>query len=315
MRIFDISKIHPLGQLLVLLAFIVAGTMISWFLLMIISVLMFESDISSLMNLSANVVGNISQLKFIQGVVQIGTMLFPPLLFAYFYGEKRFKILTLNRPRSFIVVVFALLLPFIILPLISLLAEWNMSIKFPEFMEAFEHHAWAMEKQAEILTNAFLKVDTFGGFAVNLLIMAAIPALAEEFLFRGCIQQILWRWFRNAHWAIVVTAIIFSAVHGQMFGFFPRFVLGLMLGYLMFTCNSIWASVIAHFVNNGTIVLIAFLSSKGLILTSYETFGSMENSLAAGLGSTVVTLAVFYFLWRRKQKHDATCCYTDSWFG
>src|SRR3546814_13936990 len=92
-----------------------------------------------------------------------------------------------------------------------------------------------MRTQEEVmkdLTNVFLKADGWGGFFVNMLVIAVIPAIGEELMFRGALQKILTNWTRNAHWAIFLTAFAFAFIHFQFFGFLPRFMLGMLFGYL-----------------------------------------------------------------------------------
>ena len=78
--------------------------------------------------------------------------------------------------------------------------------------------------------------------AMNLFTIALIPAIAEEFIFRGVFQNIFNNLFRSHHSAIWVTAFLFSAIHFQFFGFIPRFILGLAFGYLYFWGRNIMAA-------------------------------------------------------------------------
>jgi membrane protease YdiL (CAAX protease family) len=185
---------------------------------------------------------------------------------------------------------------------VGMLHEWNNAIQFPAFLASLEQKLRNMEDVAAKMVEVFLWAETNWGLLLNLLVIAVIPAFAEEFLFRGVIQNVFKRWFHNVHWAVIVTALIFSAVHGQFFGFLPRFALGLMLGYLFVTMNSIWAPIIAHFVNNGTAVVVAFLESKGIIETTAEEFGTMQNAEFWGLISAAATALIFYLLWKRNEK-------------
>ena len=84
-------------------------------------------------------------------------------------------------------------------------------------------------------------------------------------MFRGCLQTILLKWMRNKHTAIWITAILFSAFHMEFFGFLPRLLLGALFGYFVAWSGSIWPSVWGHFVNNGTAVIVTYLSQHKLI--------------------------------------------------
>ena len=305
MKVFDFSRFHPFGQLSLLLAFVIAGYCIfSFFMLLFGMTFLKEADLGEIFSLSSDSPGNfLSFLKWMQGFVQVGIMLIPALIFAYFYGKKPFKMLKINKTNPSWAIWIAIVIPFIVLPLVGVLAEWNNAMKFPAFLASLEQYLRNMETSAAEMTKIFLHAETVQGLLLNILIIAIIPAISEEFLFRGVLQNIFKQWFRNIHWAVIVTALVFSAVHGQFFGFLPRFVLGLMLGYLFVMTRSIWAPTIAHFVNNGTATIVAFLQSQGVIETSAEEFGTMKNAEMWGLISAAATVAIFYLLWKRNEKN------------
>jgi hypothetical protein len=93
---------------------------------------------------------------------------------------------------------------------------------------------------------------------LNLVIIALTPAIAEELIFRGVFQRIFYNLFRSGHMAIWFTAFLFSTLHFQFFGFIPRFILGLVFGYLYFWSGTLWLPVISHFVNNAFPVVLAY---------------------------------------------------------
>jgi membrane protease YdiL (CAAX protease family) len=210
--------------------------------------------------------------------------------------------LKINKIKPYWRIGIAIILPFVLLPLTGALYEWNNAMKLPDFLASLEQYLRNMEDAADEMTTLFLHAETGWGLLLNILIIAVIPAISEEFLFRGVIQNIFKQWFRNVHWAVIVTALVFSAVHGQFFGFLPRFALGLMLGYLFVTTRSIWAPVIAHFINNGTAAVVAFLESKDIVETSAEEFGTMKNAEMWGFIGAAATVAIFYLLWRRNRR-------------
>ena len=304
MKKFDFSRFHPFVQLLILMAFVVAGFCVSSFVMMAVGLFVLGgTGLDATSSLSTDSPENVRLfLKWMQGFIQISMMLIPALVFAYFYGDRPLKMLYINKLKHYWRTLTAMALPFIVLPLAGLLNEWNNAVQFPDFLVSLEQYLRNMETSAEAMTKVFLWAETNWGLLLNLLIIAVIPAISEEFLFRGVIQNIFKRWFRNVHWAVIVAALVFSAVHGQFFGFLPRFVLGLMLGYLFVTMNSIWAPVIAHFVNNGTATFVAFLESKGIIETTAEDFGTMQNAEIWGLLSAAITVVIFYYLWKRKER-------------
>jgi membrane protease YdiL (CAAX protease family) len=133
------------------------------------------------------------------------------------------------------------------------------------------------EKAAARLTELFLQGNTLKDLAVNFTMIAILPALAEEFLFRGVLQRMLSEWTRNQHAGIIIAAFVFSFVHFQFFGFLPRFLLGIYFGYLLFWTGSLWVPVIAHLANNGMAVIYYHFSPEKIGSTKLDTIGTQSD--------------------------------------
>jgi membrane protease YdiL (CAAX protease family) len=115
-----------------------------------------------------------------------------------------------------------------------------------------------MEDQTEKLVRLWLDNDSLWILAVNVILIALVPAISEELIFRGFLQTLLSQLVTNKHIAVWCTAIVFSAIHMQFEGFFPRVILGLVLGYLMLWSGNIAYPMIAHFANNAVQVILQF---------------------------------------------------------
>ena len=170
------------------------------------------------------------------------------------YADGRYWLLGLIA-----VVVFLLLMP-----LNDFLTWWNSSWHFGAFENLIRSYADAATGTVEKL----LSLTTTGDLLLQLLVVALIPALCEEFFFRGAIQQTLQSWFGNDHVAIIVTALFFSLAHGDAYGLVPRFLLGLVLGYLFFLSGSMVVNVCAHFFNNAIVVVMYYLFHVGVLSQS-----------------------------------------------
>ena len=115
-------------------------------------------------------------------------------------------------------------------------------------------------------------MDSLLDLGINLILIAIIPAVGEELLFRGYLQESFSKWLQNAHLAIIFSAFLFSAIHLQFHGFFPRFILGILLGYLFFWSGSIMIPIFAHFVNNALVVIFSYTSFINYSsVTDYKT--------------------------------------------
>lgn len=169
----------------------------------------------------------------------------------------------------------------------SVIIEWNANVVFPDFMKAFGEWARETEARAEELTKFFTQFSSPVDFLLGLFVIAVLPAIGEELVFRGMLQPELNRLSGNQHIAIWVSAIIFSAFHMQFFGFVPRMLLGALFGYLYVWSGNLLIPMLAHFVNNGFSVLMMYLYQIGIITTD------LESPEAAPWPAVIIFTAVF----------------------
>ncbi len=213
-----------------------------------------------------------ASLKWLQLLQTLGTFLLPPIICAAIWDKqhKPLSWLQLNKGVDKGQVVVAIILMIGAIPAINLLADLNSRIELPESLDFIEQKLKAYEASAALLTERFLKADNAWQLLLNIGLMALLPALAEELSFRGTLQQIL----GSKHMAIWITAIVFSAIHMQFYGFIPRMLMGAAFGYVFVWTGSLWIPVVMHFTNNGIAVL------------AYYIFGT-ENSYADTIGAGV----------------------------
>ena len=217
-----------------------------------------------------------SSLKWLQCIQSMSLFLFPALLCAWWWdGDHRpFRWLRMDRMISWHVVGLAALVMVCAIPGINLLADLNNRIVLPECLSSLEQFFRQMEEEAALLTKRFMQADNVWVMMINMGLMAVLPALAEEMSFRGVLQQLLGG---RRHVAIWLTAVIFSAIHMQFYGFVPRMLMGALFGYVFVWTGSLWVPIVMHFVNNGMAVLVYYiLSSKGVAMdTNYaDTLGA-----------------------------------------
>jgi membrane protease YdiL (CAAX protease family) len=241
-------------------------------------------------------------LKYLQIAQSVGLFIIPPFILAWLYHDHIPEYLYLDKTVDFASVLLVFVLFFAAAPFINFIGELNGNMRFPEWMAGIEDWMKNAEEQAEMLTRAFLKVDNPGGLFFNLFMIAVLPALGEELLFRGVIQKIFIQWTKNVHWGIWISAILFSALHLQFYGFIPRMLLGVAFGYMLVWSGSIWLPIAAHFFNNGIAVVAVYLIDKGLLSPEIETFGANGESLYFTLASIVLT-AFLLFMVKKQNKH------------
>lgn len=243
---------------------------------------------------------NLAVLKYFQTVQAIGMFIVPPLILAYLFQGNILSYLYLDRSSTASTFLLAAVLMFAIAPVINFMGEWNSNMSFPEWMSGIEQWMRNSEDQATEITEAFLNVKTIPGLAFNLFMVALLPAIGEELMFRGLVQKIFTRMTQNTHWGIWLSAILFSAMHVQFYGFVPRVLLGALFGYMLVWSGSMWLPVLGHFINNAFGVIGMFLIHNGMISSEVEDYGSTENSYYAAILSLFV---VVFLLWQIKRQN------------
>ena len=248
--------------------------------------------------LCANYLNNMVVMKWLQLIQTVFTFVLPAFLLAHFVGQG-ISYLKFTPIRSSLMWLGVILLMPLALPSVNWLKSLNDLVVLPHFMSGVELWMQQMEHQSEVLTDKFLSVSSYSGLALNLLVMAAIPALGEELFFRGILQTVLGEKF-NRHLAVWITAFIFSAIHLQFYGFLPRFLLGAALGYLFLFSGSICASIVAHFINNALAVVLFFLTFNGYLTFDMDALGT-QNTWWLGFLSLTLVCLIFYRLNRIKE--------------
>lgn len=233
---------------------------------------------------------DLNALRFMQISSQLFTFVFPPIAYAFLVKENPVNALGLKKSKTLWILI-GIAMIFAIMPFNSILAEWNANLTLPESMSKIESLMKQMQEAATEIIEKFVSVDTIGGLILNLFMIAGLAALGEELLFRSIIQTSLIKICKNAHIGILIASAIFSFIHFEFYGFFPRLILGMLLGYMFYFSGSIWISMLMHFLNNGTVVFIYFLNNKGITSIDVDTFG--QTSIPVLIVSIVVMIVLF----------------------
>jgi membrane protease YdiL (CAAX protease family) len=260
-----------------------------------LAILFFGKDVMNMISEAGNYSDptTVAALKYFQVVNQLGIFVLPAVLFVLLTDNDLSGYLRIRGSWHKGSIIFGTLLILVSLPLNHWLMDLNGAIRFPGFLSGVEEWMKAKEQEAEVLTEAFLSSTSTGGVLFNLLMIAAIAALGEELIFRGILIRIFHEWTRNVHLAVIIPAFVFSALHLQFYGFLPRFLLGVFLGYLFVWSGSLRVPVLVHFLNNAFAVIIAFLDSKGWVQADFENVGASKNPWIIG-GSVVLTGLVLW---------------------
>ena len=271
---------------------------------------------------------SVGSLKWVQLLQTAAMFLLPPLCMAYLWSQEPMNWLKVSEFQTFKVSGIAILLMLVALPAINLLSYWNQQMTLPAFLEPLEAWMQVQEENAKVLTEQFLNVTTFGGLMVNLLLMAVLPAVAEELTFRGVLQQLFevkgerLRAPQNAvgifgdpakvkgervpHLAIWCSAILFSAIHMQFYGFVPRMLMGALFGYMLAWTGSLWVPILMHMTNNAVAVILYFVALRAdWDMEKVDAIGT-NDTLWLGVVSMVITIVGIYIFRRSTTMSSAS---------
>jgi len=285
-------------QIIFLLFYIVMGVLFAGLVLTLMA--LFNGNLNA-NGLDLNSPTNLNFLRFTLVLNHLGMFLLPALAFSYYPSNYwlNLKQIEFNFNKSSI--LKAVFLALIAMPFISYLGYINQQIVLPNFLSDFELVLKSLELQAEEVTLQLLSKNNFTDVLINLLIIAFIPAVGEELIFRGVVQPVLLGFTKNFWVGIILTAIIFSAMHLQFYGFLPRVFIGIILGIIVFKSGSLVNGIVAHFVNNGVLVLIiAYVANfteiplDGFIKTTNTDSANVLIALIS-FTTTVYFTRLFYF--------------------
>jgi len=242
---------------------------------------------------------SVYMLKYFQVVNQLGVFIVPAFIYAYLENRKPARYLDLDKRPKPGLLFLSVILILASLPAISWMVEINEQMSLPDFLKGIENWMRSSENQTNRLTELFLDVNTFTGLIINLVIIALLASLGEELLFRGVVLRILYNGIRNVHVAVIVSSILFSALHMQFYGFLPRMVLGIIFGYLFLWTGSLWIPIILHFMFNAITVVAVFLYNRGIISTDVENLGASDSSFII-VGSFIFSILLLMFINRMR---------------
>ena len=245
---------------------------------------------------------HINILKLIQFANQLGMFIIPPLALWFIMRKDNPNFFGLEHKPSMkqlllVVAIFIASIPFL---------QWvimaNESMSLGESLRGVEEWMRDMQDKNDLITTKFLQGTTITSLLINLTIMAIMPAIGEELFFRGVLMNWFGKAFSNIHVNIIITSVIFSAIHMQFFGFIPRFLLGMVLGYTYYWTASLWAPILLHFVNNAITVFVYFrINSQGLDIDPQDV-GTSDSTILVIISA--VAVGGFMYLLRKTKKKE-----------
>jgi uncharacterized protein len=249
-----------------------------------------------------------SVLMLVQAVAAFGTFLASTMLFLKWIDKTATPASIDFRtrfPMEWIALTVLIMLVF--MPANAWLVKWNEAVVLPEWLSTFE--TWAKEKEEHLkkYTLYLVKFEDGFDFAVGLLVVAVLPGIGEELLFRGVLQHKFKQLFGSLDVSIWFTGFLFSAIHFQFYGLFPRMLLGVLFGYLYAWSGHLLVPIAAHFFNNALALLLMYLYQSGdIALDPTTSEAEIPIQMAAvSLLIGLVLMQVFKRISRKKEVEQA----------
>lgn len=230
-----------------------------------------------------------SAIMWMQAVSTFMMFFLPVYLFALICYKDPTKFMGFNTRFNYKQVIMVLVIVVFTFPLSGALTEITKLVPIPHSWEIYFE---AKEAERALQEKALIHINTFPKYLTSMIIIGLLPALFEEVCFRGGIQNILTRWFNGPWIAILLTSIIFSAVHISYYGFFVRFSLGIFLGLIFYYSESLWLNILFHFLYNGVQVTALYLAttSSGNVADHSK---DIEESFPLWAGVIALVIVIF----------------------
>ncbi len=284
-----------IGLLVCILSFLIIGPLIG----ILFAIPFIDGDLLTLADKLTNPSGYPEfrlPLYIIQGVAATVGLIITPWLFLIIRKEQPWKqFLAENKTTIGYVLSAVVVISF--MGFNSLIIDWNANIQLPESLKGLEEWARDKENMAAELTEFLTTFDSTGLFILAFVVIAIIPGIGEELVFRGVFQKKIMDAGLNGHLAVWAGAILFSSIHLQFFGFFPRMFLGALFGYLYWWSGDLKVAMLAHFVNNAFTLIMVYQYQQGLTDTNIEQPDSLP--LATVVIMSIITVAILFYLYKR----------------
>lgn len=295
---------HPVINLIVILllvglGFVIVGPIIGFF----IALPFYDGGMIKLAEAIEHPLNNPDikiPLYIIQGCATFVGLIVAPAVYLK-REQKSLKDLFKHQRLAWIPILITAFVVIVFMAVNSVFIEWNAQFNFPDFAKGFENWAREREDAAEELTSFLTNFESSGELILALFIIAVLPAIGEEIVFRGLIQNEFFRGTKNIHLSIWIAAILFSAIHFQFFGFVPRLLLGALFGYLYYWSGNLTLAIIAHFVNNGVSVMALYLHQQGKFSFDIDSPESAPANVV--IISALLTAGLLYYFYKYFQGH------------
>lgn len=299
-----LQHVHPFTRIFIFLALVFMSMAFGFTIGSLISErffhFVFSGDSKEIMQQAAQSPNVLRGLKVIQLTSQLFGLLMPAIFFARLVNVDVGEELKLYNKALPISYVLAGLLMLSLIPFINFTFWLNNMVDFPSLLGQVGQAMKDQEDANGQMTTLFLEMRSVKSLLFMILVIGIVPAIAEEFVFRGVFQKSFTQMFKNPHAGVWLAAVVFSASHFQFYGFVPRMLMGVVLGYMFLYSHTLWVPVIGHAVNNTFGVLTRYFG--------WDKTDSILNPETTGIDSqwymAIISLAIaggLLFIFRKKE--------------
>ncbi|MBR3928048.1 MAG: CPBP family intramembrane metalloprotease [Clostridia bacterium] len=147
---------------------------------------------------------------------------------------------------------------------------------------------------------SFIIPTTAKSLAVSIVLIAILPGICEELLFRGAI---LGAWEeKGSKKAIVISSVWFMLMHGTLTGIPAQLLCGIILGVIVVSTDSLFGGMVFHTVYNASTLILAFVLNRqtqpkaAVSLTMFESIGGVAGILQLVMPAAFFTILLIFTL-------------------
>lgn len=291
-------------RILTLFFVLLCGLFITFMLYFLAVLLQNGFDLAVVEASIKNMMADATQIRILQTLQSFCIFILPPFVLCTIYGVPAKRFLSLRLP-DWKPAMMGMLSILIMMPVLNAIVVWNAGLHLPDSLKGVEQWMRASEDSAQLVTDRLLAGTSVVDLLLNLFIVGVLAGVGEELFFRGLLMRLITDVLKSRpssvlkpwvmHVSIWTVAILFSIIHMQFFGFFPRLLIGAWFGYLLWWTGSIWVPVLAHFMNNALSTLMVFGQHKGVLTDAPDRWG-LDQTWWLSIVSLVLTAGtILYF--------------------
>lgn len=232
---------------------------------------------------------------------ELFVFILPPILLSILVSKHPFKYFeTFNKHdwRKYIIGLAILLLASLFIQLLIIDKD---TFVFPASFKWLESSSRQAQAAYDNIIKQLMGVKSVSQVVIVFTMVAILPAIGEELLFRGVLQRNLYEWSKKSWFAILLSGLIFGLMHFEFYNFFALCFMGFVLGWIYDVTKNIWLTIFLHFINNAVSFLTMYFTQQGIAKIKPEQKLPFYIPLCAG----IVMFFFMYVLYRTKSQWKA----------